>query len=68
MGLIREALNKSALSIRDASKVWPSAAKAAYIAGLNGTAEAVPFQSHWEINFIRGSLGPVVAVSDVERR
>jgi hypothetical protein len=30
--------------------VWPSAAKAACVAGFNGMAEAMPFQSIFQLN------------------
>jgi len=47
--LAKEALNKRFLSERDASAEWPSTAKAAWLAGLGGTAEAMPFPNHWRV-------------------
>jgi len=35
----------------------PSAAKAAFMAGSNGTAEAVPYPSYPKKNLVRSSLG-----------
>jgi len=54
---VREPLNKSPKRMRDALKARPPAAKAACLAGPNGTAEAVPFPIPLETNLVRGFLG-----------
>ena len=46
----------------------PSTAKAACVAGPNGMAEAMPFQSYPEPNFIRVSLRVALAHEIANRR
>ena len=52
----KETLIKSLLTGRDALEARPSAAKAACVAGSDGMAEAMPFQSSPWANLIRVSL------------